>query len=250
MNDLKIWNYEDSKVRTVEIDGEIWFVAKDVAEILGYAKPENAVAAHVDDEDKTSTLIQGSGSNYKSKAIIINESGVYALIFGSKLPTAKKFKRWVTSEVLPTIHRTGSYGIDTTLTPELQVLIQHERMMQEQKKQLDAVQHKVDAIQDTFIFTPENWKKDVRVAVGKLSMSIAEDYSMMQELYEQIYALLEDRAGADLEARLRNRRKRMEQNGSTKTVIKKITKLDIIEDDKKLKEIFTAILREMSAKYI
>ena len=250
MNDLKIWNYEDSKVRTVEIDGEIWFVAKDVAEILGYAKPENAVAAHVDDEDKTSTLIQGSGSNYKSKAIIINESGVYALIFGSKLPTAKKFKRWVTSEVLPTIHRTGSYGIDTTLTPELQVLIQHERMMQEQKKQLDAVQHKVDAIQDTFIFTPENWKKDVRVAVGKLSMSIAEDYSMMQELYEQIYALLEDRAGADLEARLRNRRKRMEQNGSTKTAVKKITKLDIIEDDRKLKEIFTSILREMSAKYI
>ena len=250
MNDLKIWNYEDSKVRTVEIDGEIWFVAKDVAEILGYAKPENAVAAHVDDEDKTSTLIQGSGSNYKSKAIIINESGVYALIFGSKLPTAKKFKRWVTSEVLPTIHRTGSYGIDTTLTPELQVLIQHERMMQEQKKQLDAVQHKVDAIQDTFIFTPENWKKDIRVAVGKLSVAMADDYSMMQELYEQIYALLEDRAGADLEARLRNRRKRMEQNGSTRTAVRNITKLDIIEDDKKLKEIFTSILREMSAKYI
>jgi len=250
MNDLKIWNYEDSKVRTVEIDGEIWFVAKDVAEILGYAKPENAVATHVDDEDKTSTLIQGSGSNYKSKAIIINESGVYALIFGSKLPTAKKFKRWVTSEVLPSIRHTGSYGIDNTLSPELQVLIQHERTMQEQQKQLDAVQNKVEAIQDIFTLTPENWKKDVRVVVGKLSMSIAEDYSMMQELYEQIYALLEDRAGADLEARLRNRRKRMEQNGSTKTAIKKITKLDIIEDDKKLKEIFTSILREMSAKYI
>ena len=250
MNNLKIWNYENSKVRTIEIDGEIWFVAKDVAEILGYAKPENAVATHVDDEDKTSTLIQGSGSNYKSKAIIINESGVYALIFGSKLPTAKKFKRWVTSEVLPTIHRTGSYGIDTTLTPELQVLIQHERMMQEQKKQLDAVQNKVEAIQEIFTLTPENWKKDVRVTVGKLSVKIAGDYSMMQELYEQIYALLEDRAGADLEARLRNHRKRMEQNGSTKTAVKKITKLDIIEDDKKLKEIFTSILREMSAKYV
>ena len=181
---------------------------------------------------------------------VINESGVYALIFGSKLPTAKKFKRWVTSEVLPSIHRTGSYGIDTTLTLELQVLIQHERMMQEQKKQLDIVQNKVDAIQDIFTLTPENWKKDVRVAVGKLSMSIAEDYSMMQELYEQIYALLENRAGADLEARLRNRRTRMEQNGSTKTAIKNVTKLDIIEDDRKLKEIFTAILREMSAKYI
>ena len=203
----------------------------------------------VDNEDKKDAPIQGDLGGTQAMTII-NESGVYALIFGSKLPTAKKFKRWVTSEVLPSIHRTGSYGIDATLTPELQVLIQHERMMQEQKKQLESVQNKIDAIQDTFILTPENWKKDVRVAVGKLSMMISGDYSMMQELYEQIYALLEDRAGADLEARLRNRRKRMEQNGSTKTAVKNITKMDIIEDDRKLKEIFTSILREMSAKYI
>ena len=248
MNDLKVWNYEDSKVRTVEIDGKIWFVAKDVASVLNYSNPRDAVSRHVDEEDKG--VVKHDTLGGVQNLAIINESGVYALIFGSKLPTAKKFKRWVTSEVLPSIRKNGSYSIDTALTPELQVLIQHERMMQEQKKQLDAVQNKVEAIQEIFTLTPENWKKDVRVAVGKLSMSIAEDYSMMQELYEQIYALLEDRAGADLEARLRNRRKRMEQNGSTKTAIKKITKLDIIEDDRKLKEIFTSILREMSAKYI
>ncbi len=248
MNDLKIWNYENSKVRTVEINGEIWFVAKDVAAVLNYSNPRDAVSRHVDEEDKG--VVKHDTLGGVQNLAIINESGVYALIFGSKLPTAKKFKRWVTSEVLPSIRRTGGYGIDNTLSPELQVLIQHERTMQEQQKQLDAVQNKVDAIQEIFTLTPENWKKDVRVAVGKLSMSIAEDYSMMQELYEQIYALLEDRAGADLEARLRNRRKRMEQNGSTKTAVKKITKLDIIEDDKKLKEIFTAILREMSAKYV
>ena len=248
MNDLKIWNYEDSTVRTIEIDGEMWFVGKDVAKVLGYSNTRDALAKHVDEEDKATVAIHDGSQN--RNVTVINESGVYALIFGSKLPTAKKFKRWVTSEVLPSIHRTGSYGIDTTLTPELQVLIQHERMMQEQKKQLDDVQQKVDAIQDTFILAPENWKKDVRVAVGKLSMMISGDYSMMQELYEQIYALLEDRAGVDLEARLRNRRKRMEQNGLTKTAVKNVTKLDIIEDDRKLKEIFTAILREMSAKYI
>ena len=248
MNDLKIWNYENSKVRTVEINGEIWFVAKDVAAVLNYSNPRDAVSRHVDEEDKG--VVKHDTLGGVQNLAIINESGVYALIFGSKLPTAKQFKRWVTSEVLPSIRHTGSYGIDNTLSPELQVLIQHERTMQEQQKQLDAVQNKVDAIQEIFTLTPENWKKDVRVAVGKLSMSIAEDYSMMQELYEQIYALLEDRAGADLEARLRNRRKRMEQNGSTRTAVRNITKLDIIEDDKKLKEIFTSILREMSAKYI
>ena len=248
MNDLKVWNYEDSKVRTVEIDGKIWFVAKDVASVLNYSNPRDAVSRHVDEEDKG--VVKHDTLGGVQNLAIINESGVYALIFGSKLPTAKKFKRWVTSEVLPSIRKNGSYSIDTALTPELQVLIQHERMMQEQKKQLDAVQNKVEAIQEIFTLTPENWKKDIRVAVGSLSVKISGDYSMMQELYEQIYALLEDRAGADLEARLRNRRKRMELNGSTKTDIRKISRLDIIEDDKKLKEIFTSILREMSAKYI
>jgi len=80
-----------------------------VAVALGYAKPENAIATHVDEEDKTTTLIQGTGSNYKSKAIIINESGLYSLVFSSKLPGAKEFKRWVTAEVLPAIRKTGGY---------------------------------------------------------------------------------------------------------------------------------------------
>lgn len=111
---IKVFNNtEFGNIRTLEIDGEPWFVGKDVATALGYAKPENAVSNHVDSEDKTSTLIQGSGSNYKSKAIIINESGLYSLILGSKLDGAKRFKRWVTSEVLPAIRKTGAYATDS-----------------------------------------------------------------------------------------------------------------------------------------
>ena len=89
------------------------FVGKDVATALGYAKPENAIATHVDTDDKTTTLIQGTGSNYKSKVVIINESGLYSLILSSKLPQAKAFKRWVTNIVLPQIRKTGGY-IPTT----------------------------------------------------------------------------------------------------------------------------------------
>lgn len=113
MTDLQVFNFEGADVRTVTIEDEPYFVGKDVAKVLGYKKPENAISNHVDDEDKTSTLIQGSGSNYKSKAIVINESGLYSLILSSKLPSAKKFKRWVTSEVLPTIRKHGAY-----MTPE------------------------------------------------------------------------------------------------------------------------------------
>ena len=90
MSIIKIFeNPEFGSIRTVEINNEPWFVGKDVSEALGYAKTENAIANHVDDVDKTSTLIQGSGSNYKSKAIVINESGLYSLILSSKLPKAK-----------------------------------------------------------------------------------------------------------------------------------------------------------------
>ena len=113
-NEIKIFeNEEFGSVRTMEINGVPWFVGKDVATILGYAKPENAIANHVDDEDKTTTLIQGTGSNYKSNAVIINESGLYSLILSSKLPKAKEFKHWVTSEILPSIRKTGGYSIQS-----------------------------------------------------------------------------------------------------------------------------------------
>lgn len=108
---MEIFDFESNQVRVIEEHYQVWFVAKDVAKILGYKKPENAVATHVDAEDKTTTLIQGTGSNYKSKAVMINESGLYSLVLSSKLPTAKKFKHWVTSEVLPAIRKTGSYQV-------------------------------------------------------------------------------------------------------------------------------------------
>ena len=98
------------EIRTMTNEsGESFFVGNDVAKALGYKKPENAIAIHVESEDKTTTLIQGTGSNYKSKTVLINESGLYALILSSKLEQARAFKRWVTSEVLPQIRQTGGY---------------------------------------------------------------------------------------------------------------------------------------------
>ena len=89
--------------------GETWFVGKDVAEALGYSNPQKAIRDHVDDEDKTTVAIRDTGSNYKSQAIFINESGLYSLVLSSKLPQARVFKHWVTSEVLPQIRKTGGY---------------------------------------------------------------------------------------------------------------------------------------------
>ncbi len=98
------------EIRTMtDVQGEIWFVGKDLAEALGYSNTRDALLKHVDEEDKTTVAICDTGSNYKSIGVIINESGLYSLILSSKLPTAKQFKRWVTSEVLPQIRKTGGY---------------------------------------------------------------------------------------------------------------------------------------------
>ena len=107
-NEVQIFeNAEFGKVRTVVVKDEPYFVGKDVAEILGYKDTVNALKAHVDEEDKTGWQITPSRGT--QTATIINESGLYSLILSSKLPAAKKFKRWVTSEVLPSIRKTGSY---------------------------------------------------------------------------------------------------------------------------------------------
>lgn len=109
---IKIFeNEEFGSVRTVITDGKPWFVGKDAAVILGYSKPRNAIVAHVDCDDKKDALIQGDLGGTQ-KMTVINESGLYSLILSSKMPKARDFKRWVTSEILPTIRRTGGYVAD------------------------------------------------------------------------------------------------------------------------------------------
>lgn len=111
MNELKIFENPDfGKVRTMEIDGEPYFVGKDVAEILGYSDTNKAIAMHVDEEDKLND--KTSSSLGQRGGWLINESGLYSLILSSKLPKAKEFKRWVTSDVLPSIRRHGLYATD------------------------------------------------------------------------------------------------------------------------------------------
>ncbi len=107
MNTPQIFNFEQNEVRTVLVNDEPYFVGKDVAEVLGYSNTQKAILTHVDAEDKGVTKWDTLGG--KQQMTIINESGLYSLILKSKLPNAKKFKRWVTSEVLPTIRKTGSY---------------------------------------------------------------------------------------------------------------------------------------------
>lgn len=105
-------NLEFGEIRSMTINGEPWFVGKDIAAALGYSNPRDAISKHVDDEDKISVAIR-DGNKGNPNQVIVNESGMYSLILSSKLEGAKRFKRWVTSEILPSIRKTGAYATDS-----------------------------------------------------------------------------------------------------------------------------------------
>lgn len=138
MNELQIFNNEEfGDIRTVTIDNEPWFVGKDVAEALGYAEPRSAVSKKVEECDRGVAEMETPSG--KQKMTIINESGLYALIFGSKLESAKRFKHWVTSEVLPSIRKTGGYDMKQLQGKELLALavLEAQKTIEEQTAQIE-----------------------------------------------------------------------------------------------------------------
>lgn len=148
MQELQTFNFEELTVRTLEVDGEPYFIGKDVADILGYANGRDALSKHVDAEDKLPSQIATAGQN--RNVTIINESGLYSLIFSSKLENAKRFKRWVTSEVLPTLRKTGAYQVPSDPMQALRLMFE----ATEETKQ------EIKNVKDDVIDLKENQKLD------------------------------------------------------------------------------------------
>lgn len=258
MTDLQIFNSpEFGAIRTIEKDGEPWFVGKDVATILGYAKPLNALATHIDEDD---SLKQGLTDNMgrMQETIFINESGLYSLVLSSKLPTAKKFKRWVTSEVIPSIRKTGSYSVPcdlSRLSPEMQMLklltdkaIENELAQQEQARQLHQVEQKVENIRELVGINPNGWREDCRKLIVKIAYSMGGN-EYIREVNNEVFNLVDKRAGVSLETRLTNKRRRMAEEGVCKSKRDRLSKVDVIAEDKKLIEIYIKVVRELVVKY-
>lgn len=144
MNELQTFNFEENKVRSLLIDNEPWFVGKDVADILGYQNGSRDINRHVDEEDRQN--YQNGTSEINNRGMtIINESGLYSLVLSSKLPSAKKFKRWVTSEVLPALRKTGQYQVKELSGQELmaKALIEAQNVLAAKDKQIEEMKPKV-----------------------------------------------------------------------------------------------------------
>lgn len=197
MSELQIFDNEEfGKIRTLNINNEPWFVGKDVAEILGYKDTSDAMKRHVDEDDKGVGEIPTPGGKQNMK--IINESGLYSLILSSKLPSAKKFKKWVTSEVLPTIRKHGAYMTDNALeqaiaNPDFMIgLLQNLKKEKEEKKRLQEekckLEIKIEEDRPKVTFAERVMKSGDNILVRELAKIISDEGFTIGEkrLYTQL----------------------------------------------------------------
>lgn len=177
MTDLQIFkNPEFGAIRTIEKDGEPWFVGKDVAAILGYGDTDQALRKHIDDEDKLTRRFDGSGQN--RQMTIINESGLYSLVLSSKLPTAKKFKRWVTNEVIPSIRKHGAYMTPETLEKVLlspDTLMQLAQNLKDEQEKRKALEAQIESQKPAVLFTGAVETSKTSILIGELAKMLKQN---------------------------------------------------------------------------
>lgn len=189
----------------------------------------------------------------------ITEGDLYRLITHSRRPDAEKFERWVFDDVLPSIRKHGSYSVQSQfadLSPQLQVLIQMETRQKqiearqaEQATALAGLEQKIQNTCEVIALDKTAWRKDSEHLINKIARATGDGYGGIRLLYEEIYRSIESRAGVSLNTRLTNKRNRMAGEGVCKSKRDKLTRIDIIAEDKKLIEIYVAIVKELAVKY-
>lgn len=211
MNELKVFqNEEFGEVRSLVINDEPWFVGKDVAKALGYENPSKAIRDHVEEEDKkvgvqNVTPYISDNLGRKQYPTFINESGVYSLIFGSKLPSAKKFKHWVTSEVLPTLRKTGKYEIPKDPMSALKLMFEAQTQTNEKVEKHD---QRIAELENNALLTPGQYNylsKAVQRKVAQIKKDLGWQLASKQnsQLYRSINRDLDRYIGIKTRSQLR-----------------------------------------------
>lgn len=250
MNELTVFNYGNQPMRTVERDGETWWVLRDVCDVLGIVHPKDVAKRLDEDEDDLIVLTDSAGRAQKMH--VVNEAGLYNVILRSDKPEAKDFKRWVTHEVLPSIHRTGSYSMQQPMTPaqliaaQAQVLVELEAKVEAAESRTAALEAKVDNAVRVFARPSEDhWRGDMDKAIKEMCSERGMNLLVTKgKMYEE----LEDAAACNVDARLRGLRTRMKRTGMRRRDYMELTKLDAIAADKRLRPIFEGIVRKWQAR--
>ena len=250
MNDLQIFNYHDTPLRTVEKDGELWWVLKDVCVALGIVD-HKSVKRRLEDDERGVSLIPTPGGT--QNMAIVNEPGLYNVILQSAKPEAKDFKRWVTHEVLPAIRQKGTYSMQALSPAQLiaaqaQLLVDMEQKVAAVETQTRALEAKVDTAMKAFSRPAEDhWRSDMDAAVKELNADMGWS---LPKLRGKLFAELERTANCNLDARLRRLRERKKKTGMRYREAALLGKLDAIAADKQLRAIFEGIVRSYQAQAV
>lgn len=267
MNEIqKVFNYQGSQVRTVVKDGESWFVAKDVCNILEIRTSDvrtilendevSTFNPNVDIIDigmervvnphtigKSVTFVE-AGRGGKDM-LIVSEAGLYSLVLKSRKPEAKAFKRWITHEVIPQIRKTGSYSVQPQSIEDL--IIMQAQSVKELKAKVNQLEDTQKTIKETIVYRPDNWRNEINKMFDRVARANENRY---RDMRAESYRILEERAQCDLEKRLDNLKKRKREAGATATEVNRTNKIEVIEADQRLREIYTAIIKELVIKYV
>lgn len=249
MKELQVFNYNQKQVRTAQINGETWFVLKDVCDILGLTDT-NKIAARLESDELTRIKFVSGGQT--REMLCINESGLYNVILRSDKPEAKPFRKWVTSEVLPSIRKTGSYQTQPMTTA--QMFAMQAKVNLEQEQRLAALESRAERNEQTMqktldIFSapavsPDDWTEAMNHQINTL----VERYEANHQKYRSdLYKELESTAGVDLTLRQTRLRNRMKNAGATVSECKSVSKLQVVARDRKLRPIFESIVRRRAA---
>lgn len=249
MNEIKVWNYESSEVRTIEKDGEPWWILADVCKVLELSNP-TMVAKKLDPDERAKLDLGRQG-----ETTIINESGLYAVILRSDKPQAKPFRKWVTSEVLPSIRKTGSYHSQQQLSPMEMIAamannaVEMERRLKETENKIAETSNKLDQALDVFTEIPEgaDWKS---IMNHRINLLCEQNKLNHQRTRGTLYKELELRVHCCLTNRVGQKKKRLKNAGAKYAEQAAVSKLDVIADDPKLRIAFDSIVKKLEAKYI
>lgn len=265
MNELQVFNYHDTPLRTVEKDGELWWVLKDVCATFGVLN-YRAIGDRLDDDERGYATVTTPGGEQKMR--IVNESGLYSALFSMQPNQArgvppevierrtqqlKDFKRWVTHEVLPAIRQKGSYALPALSPAQLiaaqaQLLVDMERRMDEVQGQTRALEAKVDTAMKALSRPAEDhWRGDMDKAIKELNADMGWS---LPKLRGKLFAELERTVNCNLSARVRELQKRKKRAGMRAKDANLLGKLDAIAADKQLRAIFEGIVRSYQAQAV
>jgi prophage antirepressor-like protein len=244
MNNLQIFrNSNFGEVRVKEKNNDVWFAAVDICNILDIGNSSDAVR-RINDRWVDKIEVPHPQSNTKTIRVnAVNEPGLYKLVFKSNKPEAEEFTDWIAEEVLPEIRQTGQY-ISKPKSVEDMIIMQAESV-KKLKRKVDHQEEQIQSIKEAVIHTDQDWRNWVNRQLN----SIAFRNKNYKEIRRQSYDILENRGRCRLEIRLSNLKERLEQAGAKKSKINKVSKLDVIEEDPRLKEIYTSIVEKLVIKY-